>query len=110
MMIKYSEIKDVFSPLGINVEEFSIKDVDEIEPYYLVYFKGNTSPYYADGINYINFVQVRAILDVDDIEHQVVKKLDEILNDNGISFDKDYNYIPDERLFELTYEFEVFDG
>lgn len=109
-MVKYSEIKDILSPLGINVEEFSIKDDDEIEPYYLVYIKGNTIPVHADGINYFNFVQVRAILDVDDIDHKVVKKLDEILDNNGISFDKDYNYIPDERLFELTYEFEVFDG
>lgn len=109
-MFKYSEITEKLSFLGIKVEEFTIKDMEYIEPYYLIYTKERTNYVNADGKNFFGLVLVKAILDVDDLESDVIKKLDEFLTEEGVPFDKSYEYIPDDRLFELSYEFEVYDG
>ena len=105
-MIKYSDIPNILKPLGIRVEEFSIRNQDEdIEPYFLVYAITETESIYADGINYINVLHVKAFLDVDDLRDEVIQKLESILTSNGVSYTKSVEYIYDDRLFEFLYEF-----
>lgn len=109
-MIKYSDIPSILEPLGIRVEEFSIRNQDEdIEPYFLVYAITETESKYADGINYINILHVKAFLDVDDLHDEVIQKLESILTSNGVSYTKSVEYIHDDRLFEFLYEFVVAD-
>lgn len=109
-MIKYSDIPTILEPLGIRVEEFSIKNQDEdIEPYFLVYAITETESKYADGINYINILHVKAFLDVDDLRDEVIQKLESILTSNGVSYTKSVEYIYDDRLFEFLYEFVAAD-
>lgn len=108
-MIKYSEIGEMLKPLNIRVEEFSIKnEEEEIEPYFLVYAHSDTQSIYADGINYCDIAIVKAYLEVDDLKSEVVKQLETILTENGCAFDKSIEYIPDNRMYELLYEFETY--
>ena len=110
-MIKYSNLKDIFTPLNIRVEEFSIKNQDEeIEPYFLVYVKTGDLPIFADGKNYYMLANCKAYLEVDNQNDEVVAKLENIFIENGIGFEKSIEYIPDDRVFELLYEFTVLDG
>lgn len=109
-MIKYSELANLFEPLNIRVEEFSIKNQDEeIEPYFLVYAKVGTNYSYADGENYYGFATVKAYLEVDEVDDEVVKKLKDTFKQNKITFSSSIEYIPDDRIFEYVFEFETLD-
>lgn len=109
-MIKYSDIPNLLKPLGIRVEEFSIRNQDEdIEPYFLVYAINESESLYADGINYLNVLHVKAFLDVDDLHDEVIDNLESILKENGVSYTRSVDYIQDDRLFEFLYEFVATD-
>lgn len=107
-MIKYSELQSVFEPLDIRIEEFSIKNQDEeIEPYFLVYAKVGTVSFFADGINYYDLANVKAYLEVDNQNDEVIKKFEDILKENGITYTTSIEYIPDDRVFEYLFEFNT---
>lgn len=110
-MIKYSELQSLFESLNIRVEEFSIKNQDEeIEPYFLVYVKTGDIPVFADGKNYYSLASCKAYLEVDNLNDEVIANLENIFIDNGVTFDKSIEYIPDDRVFELLFEFTVING
>ena len=107
-MIKYSELQSIFEPLDIRAEEFSIKNQDEeIEPYFLVYAKDGTVSFFADGINYYDLANVKAYLEVDNQNDEVIKKFEDILKENGITYTTSIEYIPDDRVFEYLFEFNT---
>ena len=107
-MIKYSELNKVFKPLNIRVEEFSIRNEDEeIEPYFLVYALSDVQSMYADGINFCDLAVVKAYLAVDDLKNDVVKNLEEVLTENGCAYDKSIEYTPENRMYELLYQFNT---
>lgn len=110
-MIKYSELQSLFEQLNIRVEEFSIKNQDEeIEPYFLIYVKTGAEYRYADGVNYYGLASCKAYLEVDDLKDEVITNLENIFIKNGVAFEKSIEYIPDDRVFELLYDFVVNDG
>lgn len=107
-MIKYSELQSIFEPLDIRIEEFSIKNQDEeIEPYFLVYAKVGIDSLFADGTNYYDLANVKAYLEVDNQNDEVIKKLEDILKENGITYTTSIEYIPDDRVFEYLFEFNT---
>lgn len=111
-MIKYSELKELFSQLeNVRVEEFKAYVEDEqIEPPFIVYAMTNDVSLKADGIVFFTLLSINTLLIVEEMDNPVIKQLEELLTKNSIVYDRNIEYADNDRVFEIMYKFEVQNG
>lgn len=109
-MKKYSELKNIFSQLSFNCEEYNYETNEEIDLPYCAYAKNDYEPTGADGVVYINIINVRLMLIDSDDNKQYQNEIETLFNNNEIYYDKSIDFVEDERVFTIQYDFEVLDG
>lgn len=77
------------------------------QPPFLVYLIPGIHHFSADGVPYykVNRVQIELYTDYKDLERE--QKVEAVLEQYGIFYDKSEVWIADEKLYEVLYTFEM---
>lgn len=107
-MIKYADLKKVFSKLDFPIEEFNLEEDNmEIPIPSGVYISGKEMPVFADGSNYFSLMEVQLELLTEKVDFEKRKKVEEILAHNDVSFTVETEYSNEHRIYSTIYSFEV---
>lgn len=107
-MIKYANLKKMFLKLDFPITEFNLEEGDlEIPIPSGVYIPGKEKPVFADGSNYFSLMEVQLELLTEKVDFEKRKKVEEILENNDVSFTVETEYSNDHRIYSTIYSFEV---
>ena len=77
------------------------------EPPFLCYLLPGSNNFAADGKVYFKINQVRIELYTDSKDLSVERKVEMVLDESGIFYNKSEVWIQSEKLYEVLYSFEV---
>lgn len=77
------------------------------EPPFICYLLLGSNNFAADGKVYFKINQVRIELYADSMDLAVERKVEAVLDDSGIFYNKSEVWIQSEKLYEVLYSFEV---
>lgn len=108
-MVKYSELKEVFKDIDIPCDEYIIftDEIQNVPTPSMVYRVIGTQPQYADNIVVVEFFNVRLELLTDSVDIEIMSQIEQCLNSNELSFNKDIEFSVDLNLYSTTYDFTV---
>lgn len=77
------------------------------QPPYLCYFLSDTNNFAADGRVYlkVNEVHIELYTDIKDL--LVEQKIESVLDDHDVFYEKSETWIESEKLYEVLYTFEM---
>lgn len=101
----YQELEQLLAPLGISFT-FHHWEKPPAMPYG-VYFDDGTNNFAADGIAYVVFSHVNIELYVRQRDPDLEGRLQDILDEAGLYWDKTASWIESERYYQVAYEIEV---
>lgn len=101
------EIANMLGTIGVPVAYYSFENVGSPNYPFLVYFYNGSDDKIADDTNYVKVEQLRIELYSKQVDFELESTVEDILNANGIVYDKDRAYINQEHAWETIYESEV---
>lgn len=100
----YQELQDLLETSGIQFA-FNHWENPTSMPYG-VYFDDRTENFFADGIVYLVVRHFNIELYVRQRDPNLEARLETVLTDAKMSWDKDVTYIDSERFYKISYEVE----
>jgi hypothetical protein len=99
-------IAELLNKLGIPFAYDHFAEGESPDPPFVCYRVPNTENFGADGVVYfgINVVDIELYTDFKSLETE--KKLEDLLTEYGIFYEKNEAFIELEKLYEVLYEFE----
>ena len=97
----------ILAEIGIPFAYDHFAEGESPEPPFICYLLPGTYHFGADGIAYfkINEVNIELYTDIKDLD--VEQRLEAVLDQHGIFYDKSEVWIESERLYEVLYSFEL---
>lgn len=99
------ELYSLLETIGIPIAETVF--VEKQSPPFAVYYRKNNENTYADDKVYIKHQNFVLELYVDYKMPELEEKIETLFNDNEIAYTVDEDYLSDEKMREITYEFTV---
>ena len=101
------ELLAILEETGIPFSYHHFAEGESPEPPYICYLLPKDDDFAADGINYyeIDVVQIELYTDKKDLELE--HRVQQILTNHGIYYERDEVWISEERLYEVIYYFEM---
>lgn len=101
----YQALEQLLAPLGIPFTFHHWERPPKLP--YGVYFDDSTSNFEADNIAYVVIRNFNIELYVRQRDPDLESRLEAILTDAELFWDKDASYIDSERFYQISYEIEV---
>lgn len=101
----YQELEQLLAPLGIPFTFHHWERPPKLP--YGVYFDDSTNNFEADNIAYVVIRNFNIELYVRQRDPDLEGRLEAILTDAELYWDKDADYIDSERFYQISYEIEV---
>lgn len=104
----FMEINQMVESIGLPSSYYQWQIEAEVPdlPYILFYYPERVD-FFADGKNYQKITKLNIELYSDNKDFVNEAKVEEILEQNGITYQKEEQYISDERMYEVLYTMEV---
>lgn len=102
------EIAEMLNSIGIPTAYYQFPDDTGQEPPFICFYYPNNLPLFADNKNYYGAEALRIELYTDNKDFDLEATLEDVLADNELPFQKTERYIGSEKMFQITYETEVF--
>jgi len=101
------ELLAILEETGIPFSYHHFAEGESPEPPFICYLLPEDDDFAADGINYyeIDVVQIELYTDKKDLELE--HRVQQILTNHGIYYERDEVWISEERLYEVIYYFEM---
>jgi len=101
------ELLAILEEIGIPFSYHHFAEGESPEPPFICYLLPEDDDFAADGINYyeIDVVQMELYTDKKDLELE--HRVQQILTDHGIYYERNEVWIPEEQLYEVIYYFEM---
>ena len=109
-MLKYSELESVFGASGITVEEYNIETDEEVDIPYVAYVVSDADSFGADGVNYLKLLNVNLVMIDEKMNFPLQNSIEGVLADNDLSFNKTVNFDETNRLYSVSFYFNVMDA
>lgn len=109
-MLKYSELQSAFDEYDIPVEEYNIETDEEITVPYIAYVVSDGDSFGADGINYLQLLNVNLVMIDEKLNFDLQNQIEQVLSANSLSFNKTINFDEANRLYSVTFYFNVLEG
>ena len=101
------EVADMLDEMRLPVAYYSFETSLNVQYPFIVYYYGSSADKIADDTNYVKIDTLRIELYAQQVDFNLEEALEELLNENGIVYDKDRAYISQEHSWETIYESEV---
>ena len=101
------EVIQILKKLGIPYAYDHFAEGEGPDPPFICYHTPDSDNFAADGIVYVDVDVIDIELYTDEKDPALERKLQKLLNQAGIFYEKDETWIESERLYEVIYEFEM---
>ena len=106
-MLSYEQITDLLDQTGLPFAYHHFAEGESPDPPFLVYLIPGSHNFSADGVVYHRVDQLDIELYTDKKQPEQEAKLEAVLDEAGMFYDKTERFIQSERLYEVLYEMEV---
>ena len=103
----YKEVATMVASIGLPYAYYQFPEGTSQTPPFICYFYTNTDDLYADDENYQRIPTLNIELYTSEKDFEKEAALEKILNDNGLTYYKEENYIDSESMWQIAYEMEV---
>lgn len=103
----YKEIAAMIESIGLPYAYYQFPEGTGQEPPFVVFFYSNTDDLYADESNYQRIVTLNIELYTREKDFEKEATVEGILQNSGLSYYKEENYIDSEKMYQIAYEMEV---
>jgi len=103
----YKEIKAMIESIGLPYNYYQWPGNTAPELPFLIFYYPGRNDFMADGINYQHITKLNIELYTDDKDFDSEAKIEEVLEENSIAYEKEEQYIYSERMYEVLYTMEV---
>lgn len=103
----YDEVVAMAEDTGLPVAYDHFAEGESPDPPFLVFLFPSSDNFSADGKVYVKINALHFELYTDKKEPEIEAKVEAVLDQRGIFYDKSEAWIPDERLYEVLYTMEV---
>ena len=101
------ELVKIIEEMGIPFAYDHFVEGESPEPPFICYLLPGSNNFAADGKVYFRINQVRIELYTDSKDLAVERKVEMVLDESGIFYNKSEVWIQSEKLYEVLYSFEV---
>ncbi len=103
----YEEIKEMIESIGLDFTyyQWDIGSAPEL-PYILFYYP-ERNDFLADGRNYLKITKLNIELYSDNKDFDNEEAIESVLDEYGLVYQKEEQYISEERMYEVLYTMEV---
>lgn len=101
------DIKKMLDEVEVPYEYYMFEEKEAVNPPFLVWYFPDTNNFSADGKVYCRVNQLNIELYTDQKDFILEEKLESLLNDREIFWQKTEGFLKDEELYEVLYEMEV---
>lgn len=109
-MIKFTELESVFADSDIIINKYSYETDEEIDLPYLVYDATSGESFGADGISFFKTLIISLAVIDESPNFFMQRKVEEVLDNNTVFFDKSISFDDNSRLYTVIYTFSVVDN
>ena len=103
----YKEIAAMVESIGLPYAYYQFPEGTGQEPPFVVFFYSNIDDLYADESNYQRIVTLNIELYTREKDFEKEAAVEGILQNSGLSYYKEENYIDSEKMYQIAYEMEV---
>lgn len=103
----YKEISQMIAGAGLPYAYYQFPEDTPQAPPFICFFFSQTDDVFADDTNYQKIVQLNIELYTNVKDFDLEASLEEILQNNNLTYYKEENYIDSEKLYQIAYEMEV---
>ena len=104
----YQELFQILQSTELPVTYYEWKEEDYIPPLpYLVFYFPSSDNFGADNIVYKNIEQLNVELYSKNKDFALEKRVEKVLNDNRLFWQKQESFIEDENMYEVLYISEI---
>lgn len=100
-------IETMLDEVGIPYEYHHFETTNAVDPPFLIWIISETNNFKADGKVFHRVNQVNLELYTDEKSFELEEKLEAILYEHEITWEKTEDYIQEEKMYMVTYEMEV---
>lgn len=106
-MMSREEIEAMLDRTEIPYRYFLFEEKEAVEPPFLVWYLPDTDNFSADGQVYYRIDSLNLELYTDQKDFDLEERVERILDEQGIYWDKTEAYLEEEQMYEVLYEMEV---
>lgn len=103
----YKEISQMIAGAGLPYAYYQFPEDTPQAPPFICFFFSQTDDVFADDTNYQRIVQLNIELYTNVKDFDLEASLEDILQNNNLTYYKEENYIDSEKLYQIAYEMEV---
>lgn len=103
----YEQIASMVESIGLPYAYYQFPEGTGQAPPFMCFFYANTDDVYADDSNYQRIVVLNIELYTSEKDFELESQVEEILNNNGLTYSKEESYIDSESMWQIAYEMEV---
>lgn len=103
----YEQIASMIESIGLPYAYYQFPEGTGQAPPFVCFFYANTDDVYADDSNYQRIVVLNIELYTSEKDFEMESNVEEILNNNGLTYSKEESYIDSESMWQIAYEMEV---
>ena len=103
----YEQIAEMMEEMGLPFAYHHYSEGESPEPPFLLFLSPCEHTFSADNLMYYSFKQLDIELYTDKKSPEVEERVEEILRQHHIFYNKTEAWIESERLYEVLYEMEV---
>lgn len=101
------DVFDIITQAEVPVAYYQFSEATAKAPPFICYYYPQNNDFGADNTNYVRIDQLVIELYTDNKDFDLEEKLEGILKENEMFFDKTEVYIDDEKMYMVTYTMEV---
>ena len=103
----HTEIATMVASIGLPYAYYQFPEGTGQTPPFVVFFYSQTDDVYADDSNYQRIEQLNIELYTREKDFEKEATVEGILQNSGLSYYKEENYIDSEKMYQIAYEMEV---
>ena len=105
--MKRKQVENMLDLTGIEYRYHHFKEREAIDPPFIVWLVADSDNFAADGIAYYKIDKLNIEVYTDEKDFDLEEKIETILTQHDIYFDKTESFIESETMYEVLYEMEV---
>lgn len=101
------EIEQLLDKTGIEYRYHHFEVAEAIDPPFMVWYLPGSDNFAADGRVYFRIDKMNLELYTDQKDFKLEKRVEQVLLEAGLYWDKTESFLDEEQMYEVLYEMEV---
>ena len=103
----YKEISSMIESSELDFAYYQFPENEAPDLPYILFYYPERNDFQADSANYAKITQLNIELYTKEKDFETEEALEELLEEYGLTYDKEEQYINEEKMYEVLYTMEV---